>query len=217
MKTKFKFLSLLLCASLLLGSFSVLSFAEGETGGLIGDVDGDGSVTTLDARIILKMASSIIPEDLTAGDMNGDGIISIDDATQALIKASSVGGVVIPNKNGDNFLCDYSMEPNNEFLNLIISKYNVDRNSLVAIYSVPDSGTNYVLQFKKSKGVYVKSPDTLDKVYHIGAAPERKISYTSGSIFGVGDYNCEPGEGLIVFSLIKTQVMPQYPDYFTGV
>lgn len=213
---KFKILSLFLCVVIIFCSLTVNSFAEDGNSGVLGDVDGDGSVTTLDARIILKMASSIVPEDST-GDMNSDGIITIDDAKQALIKASNVGSVVIPDKNGDNLLCDYSMDPNNEFLNIIISKFGVDKDSLVAIYSVPDSGTNYVLEFKKTKGVYVKSPDKLEKVYHIGPAPEREISYTKGSLLGIGDYNCAAGEGALVFNLIKTKVMPMYPDYFTGV
>ncbi len=221
MKKKFKILSLFLCLVLTLSSFSIIAFAEGENGELIvGDIDRSGSVDTQDAREILKMASGIIEENLTLADMNGDGVISIEDAQQALIKASNIGGVVIPNKNGDNFLSD---DPNNEFIKLIASKYGIDTDALVAIYSVPDSGTNYVLQFKGKKEslfgktVYTKSPDNLERVYHIGIAPEREISYTGGSLLGIGDYNCAAGEGALVFNLVKTKVMPQYPDYFEGV
>ncbi len=215
MKKKFKFLSLFLCLVMLFCSLSVVAFAEGENGEpILGDVDGSGAVDTQDAREILKMASGIIATDISVADMNGDGIISVSDAQQALIKASNIGGVVIPNKNGDNFLSD---DPNNEFIKLIASKYNVDTKALVAIYSVPDSGTNYVLQFK-GKGLlnktYEKSPNNLYRVYHIGIAPERTISYTSGL---TGNYNCSAGEGALVFNLVKTKVMPQYPDYFEGV
>ncbi len=217
MKKKFKFLSLFLCLVILFCSLSTVAFAEGENGELVlGDVDRSGAVDTQDAREILKMASGIIEEDITVADMNGDGIISVEDATQALIKATNIGGVVIPNKNGDNYLSD---DPNNEFIKLIASTYNIDTKALVAIYSVPDSGTNYVLQFKASgilNKTYEKSPDNLYRVYHIGLAPERTISYTSGNLL-TGNYNCEGAEGMVVFNLVKTKVMPQYPDYFEGV
>lgn len=217
MKKKFKFLSLFLCSVILFSSLSIVAFAEGENGELIlGDVDRSGKVDTQDAREILKMASGIIEENITVADMNGDGIISVEDATQALVKATNIGGVVIPNKNGDNYLSD---DPNNEFIKLIASTYNIDTKALVAIYSVPDSGTNYVLQFKANgilNKTYEKSPDNLYRVYHIGLAPDRTISYTSGNLL-TGNYNCEGAEGMLVFNLVKTKVMPQYPDYFEGV
>lgn len=217
MKKKFKFVSLFLCSVILFSSISVVAFAEGENGELIlGDVDRSGKVDTQDAREILKMASGIIEENITVADMNGDGIISVEDATQALVKATNIGGVVIPNKNGDNYLSD---DPNNEFIKLIASTYNIDTKALVAIYSVPDSGTNYVLQFKAGgifNKTYEKSPDNLYRVYHIGLAPDRTISYTSGNLL-TGNYNCEGAEGMLVFNLVKTKVMPQYPDYFEGV
>lgn len=223
MKKMSKIIALLLSFAFLLSSISVTAFAEGEV--VLGDVDGNGAVDTQDAREILKMASGIIPEDLAVADMNSDGIISVDDALKALIKATNVdgegegegeGGIVIPDKNGDNYLTD---DPNNEFIDLIADTYNVDKKALVAIYSVPDSGTNYVLQFK-AKGLinktYEKSPDNLYRVYHIGIAPERTISYTSGNLIS-GNHNCTGAEGMLVFNLVQTKVMAQYPDYFEGV
>ena len=213
MRKMFKFSSLLLCLCLLFSTISITAFAEGEV--LKGDVDGNGAVETVDARIILQMASGIIESDATTADMNGDGVISLQDAIEALVAASNIGGAVIPDKNGENYLSD---DPNNEFIKLISSTYDVDKNALVAIYSVPDSGTNYVLQFKKSLvgNKYEKSPDNLYRVYHIGVAPQREISYTSGKLLS-GNHNCSGAEGMIVFNLVKTEVMPQYPSYFTGV
>ena len=212
MKKTSKLLSFLLCLVVFLSSLSVVAFAEGDV--LLGDVDGNGTVDTQDAREILKMASCIIPENLAIADMNGDGVVSVEDAIMALSKASNTGGVVIPDKNGDNYLSD---DPNNEFIDLIADTYNVDKKALVAIYSVPDSGTNYVLEFKSSgliNKTYKKSPDNLKRVYHIGLAPERTISYTGGL---TGNYNCSPAEGVLVFNLVKTKVMQQYPNYFEGV
>lgn len=55
-----------------------------------GDLDGDGKVTTVDARLILKIAAGqIAPTQTqkTLGDMNSDGIISVSDARDALYEA----------------------------------------------------------------------------------------------------------------------------------
>ena len=198
---------------MLFSTISITAFAEGEV--VKGDVDGHGAVDTADARIVLQMAAGIVEADLTVADMNDDGVVSVQDAIDTLYKASNIGGVVIPDKNGDNYLSD---DPNNEFIRLIASTYNVDKNALVAIYSVPDSGTNYVLQFKKSLfgSTIEKSPKNLYRVYHIGLAPERTISYTEGKLL-TGNHNCSGAEGMLVFNLVKTEVMPLYPTYFTGV
>ncbi len=228
MKKMYKISSVLLCIILLLSSFSITAFAEdGETEEptiLLGDMDLDGKVETTDARLILRVASGIeAPCDdyLIYGDMNSDGVVSVEDAVLALKKAveiqenESVGGVVIPDKNGDNYLTD---DPNNEFIQLISKTYNVDSAALVAIYSEPDSGTNYVLRFKKSilSSKYEKSVDNLYYVYHIGAAPERTISYTNGQLILGDHYNCTAAEGVMVYNLVQSMVMEQYPDYFSG-
>ncbi len=212
MKKLFKLSSLLMCVVVLLSSMCLGVFAEGEA--VLGDVDGSGKVDTQDARAILKMACGIDEVNIAVADMNGDGFVTVTDAIQALKTASSVAGVEIPDKNGDNYLSD---DPNNEFIKLVSQEYGVDSKALVAIYSVPDSGTNYVLQFKKNVLTYDKSPDGLVKVYHIGAAPEREISYTDGKSVGGDHYNCSAAEGVIVFSLVQSKVMPQYPTYFNGV
>ncbi len=212
MKKLFKLLSILMCVVFLLSSICLGVYAEGEI--VLGDVDGSGKVDTQDARAILKMACGITEADITVADMNGDGAVSVADAIQALKTASSIGGVVIPDKNGENYLSD---DPDNEFIKLISQEYGVDSKALVAIYSVPDSGTNYVLQFEKKLLSYDKSPDGLTKVYHIGVAPERTISYTDGKAVGGEHYNCSAAEGVVVFSLVQSKVMTQYPTYFEGV
>ncbi len=214
MKKSLKILSLILCVVLCFSCFSVFSFAQGDREVLLGDINGDGEVTTEDAQLALKMAADIIKDDLKA-DMNGDGIVSVTDAVKVLFEAVNIGGIVIPDKNGENFLSD---DPNNEFIKLIASTYNLNPKSLVAIYSEPDSGTNYVLEFNKVllSNEYNKSANGLKKVYHIGLAPERKISYTDGSLTEGEShhYNCTAAEGWLTFNLVKKDVMAQYPDYF---
>ncbi len=213
MKKLVKLLSLLICVAVILSSISVPSFADEI---FWGDINGNGKIDTQDAREILKMASGIIFADIMTADMNSDGAVNSDDVIEALKNATGLSSVEIPDKNGDNKLSD---SPDNEFVNLISETYGVDKSVLVAIYSVPDSGTNYVLQFKKGfLGLVDKrSPDDLVKVYHIGTLPERKISYTDGNLTGGDHYNCSAAEGYLVFNLVKTKVMPQYPTYFDGV
>lgn len=213
MKKIKKILSLLLSVFVLVGCLCVSSSAVDSV--ILGDIDGDGTVSTGDARMVLRMASGIEAEDLTLADVDGDGYVTVEDAIKTLYEATNIGGVIIPDKNGDNFLDD---KATNEFIKIIANKYNLDPASLVAIYSVPDSGTNYVLQFGNTGTAlnkkYEKSADNLVKVYHIGVAPKREISYTDGKLTGGEHYNCTASEGWMVFKLVKTEVMAQYPTYF---
>lgn len=51
---------------------------------ILGDSDGDGSVTVIDATKIQKLRASIITENeinLIAADADGDGVVSVIDAT----------------------------------------------------------------------------------------------------------------------------------------
>ena len=114
---------------------------------------------------------------------------------------------------GNNILSDNC---ENEFIKLISETYNIDSDLLVAVYSTPDNGDNFVLQFNGTKddnGNYVKSPATLEKVYQIDKARTVKIATGKKS----GNVGVSYGEGMLCFNMIKTVVMEQYPDYFTGL
>lgn len=116
-------------------------------------------------------------------------------------------------KNGDNILSDHH---NNKYIKLVSGKYGVDKELLVAIYSEPDTGNNFVLEFSGKRdedGNVVKSPDTLTKVYLIDK--NQKISVATGKT--TGNVGVSYAEGTLCFNMIKTIVMPQYPEYFTGV
>ncbi len=116
-------------------------------------------------------------------------------------------------KNGENRLSDHYDNP---FIKLVAAEYEIDTDLLVAIYSVPDTGTNFVLEFDgttDSNGNYVKSPDTLKRVYQIDL--ERNISVATSD--GVGNVGVSYAEGIFCFNMVKTLVMEQYPDYFTGI
>lgn len=115
--------------------------------------------------------------------------------------------------NGENKLSDHY---DNQYIKLVNEKYGVDEELLVAIYSVPDTGTNFVLEFsgkKNLKGEYVKSPDTLVKVYQIDAAKNIKVATGKPT----GNEGVSYAESVMTVAMIKTIVMEQYPDYFTGL
>ncbi len=116
-------------------------------------------------------------------------------------------------KTGENQLSDHH---NNKYIKLVSDKYKVDKGLLVAIYSEPDTGNNFVLEFsgkKNEEGNVIKSPDTLVKVYSIDK--KQNICVATGKT--TGNIGVSYGEGMLCFNMIKTIVMPQYPEYFTGV
>lgn len=116
-------------------------------------------------------------------------------------------------KNGDNVLSDHH---NNKFIKLVSEKYGTDKELLVAIYSEPDTGNNLVLEFSGKRdedGNVIKSPDTLTKVYSIDK--NKKISVATGKT--TGNIGVSYAEGTLAFNMVKTIVMPQYPEYFSGV
>ena len=116
-------------------------------------------------------------------------------------------------KNGDNVLSDHH---NNKYIKLVSEKFGIKKELLVAIYSVPDTGNNFVLEFsgKRDKdGNVIKSPDTLTRVYQIDK--NKNITVATGKV--KGNIGVSYAEGTLCFNMIKTIVMPQYPEYFTGV
>ncbi len=115
--------------------------------------------------------------------------------------------------NGENYLSDHY---SNEFIQLIERKYGVDTDLLVAIYSVPDTGTNFVLQFNgktNRKGEVIKSPDTLEKVYQIDS--DKNIKIATGT--NKGNVGVSYPESVMSFNMVKKIVMSQYPDYFSDL
>lgn len=176
-----------------------------------GDINGDGEVKVADARIVLSMAAHITEPDVQKADMNSDGIVSLEDARAVL--AISVDLVELPEKTGENLISD---DPENEFIKLISETYKIDSKALVAIYAVPDLGNNFVLEFGKKSAFsseYSRSTKDLKKVYQIDL--ERNINIATST--GIGCVGCSMGESILIFNLVKTVMMPEFPDYFTDI
>lgn len=138
-------------------------------------------------------------------------------ATQAPVTETTepftINGLEPFTKSGDNIISD---SPDNEFIKIVADKYSVDPALLVAIYAVPDKGNNFVLEFngtKDSDGKIIRSPDTLYRVHLVDL--KRNISTTTGKVRG--NIGVSFAEGILTFETVKGIIMPQHPDYFTGV
>lgn len=199
-----KIISLCLTIIIALCYLSLCVFAE-ETTVVLGDMDGDGEVKIADARIVLSMAAGITEPDVSKADMDSDGIVSLSDARAVL--AISIDLFELPEKTGDNLISD---DPDNEYIKLISTKYKINPDALVAIYAVPDKGNNFVLEFKKTSSGYSRSPDDLKTIYQIDS--EKNINIATKT--GIGCVGCTASESILMFSLVKKVIMPEFPDYF---
>ncbi len=85
-----KFLSVLLCAALLFSCAAIGTAAEGDI--KYGDIDGQGGVSSADARLALRYSVGLeqfTDDQVLAADVNGDGVVNASDAR--LILRGSVG------------------------------------------------------------------------------------------------------------------------------
>lgn len=178
---------------------SVTGTGNNQIGELPGGANGDETSGDVSANVQVNQGSVNVNQD------NTSPIATTENDAVAYYEQLS--------KNGDNILSDHY---ENEFIKLISTNYNVDSDLLVAIYSEPDTGNNFVLQFngtRDSGGNIVKSPDTLEKVYQIDI--DRNVKVATGT--QSGNVGVSYAEGIFCFNMVKTLVMEQYPDYFTGL
>ncbi len=178
---------------------SVTETGNNQIGELLGGANGDETSGDVSANVQVNQGSVNVNQD------NTSPIATTENDAVAYYEQLS--------KNGDNILSDHY---ENEFIKLISTNYNVDSDLLVAIYSEPDTGNNFVLQFngtRDSGGNIVKSPDTLEKVYQIDI--DRNVKVATGT--QSGNVGVSYAEGIFCFNMVKSLVMEQYPDYFTGL
>ncbi len=159
---------------------------------------------------------NVVTGDNTRPEMPGVSNSNQNDNKVTTVKATKNQAVEYYEKlspNGENVLSDHF---ENRYIKQISHDYSVDSDLLVAIYSEPDTGNNFVLEFngsRDSSGNIIKSPDTLSKVYQIDKNGGVKVATGKES----GNVGVSYAEGLFCISMIKTVVMEQYPDYFTGL
>lgn len=174
-------------------------------------------------------ASEEVPNSENAGDTDvvltqnsfDDGFVDVEEnagdehiqTTEETTEYNPLEAYETLSKNGENQLSDHH---DNKFIKLVAEKYGVDKELLVAIYSEPNTGNNFVLEFsgkRNDDGNVIKSPETLVKVYSIDK--KNNICVATGKT--TGNVGVSYAEGMLCFSMIKAVVMPQYPEYFSGV
>ncbi len=139
------FMSLLIC------SMSVSAFAAGanipaETAVMMGDFNGDGRVSAVDARAVLRMAAKIDSDDgveIASVDADNDGKISVADARLILRVAASLS----------SFTYGFDGQGNSNAVSLI-------QNGTFFV-SAEVEGMN-VIMAKSGKSVYISSDDLGD-------------------------------------------------------
>lgn len=90
-------------------------------------------------------------------------------------------GITMPEKNG-TMLVDVSAS--NKFIEIVVSERSIDFELLAAVYSVPDSGQNYVFEFYDGDG---REAEDIRRVYLID---------TKGKITGVAAVNTSEKENV---------------------
>lgn len=93
MKNTKKIIAVVLALFAVLTALTIPAFASSPHGG---DIDGDGAVTTADARYALRHAVSLmylVGDSFLAGDVDGDGSITASDARLILRKAVGLDNV----------------------------------------------------------------------------------------------------------------------------
>lgn len=181
-------------------------------------------ITTTEKTTLINWDETVSATDVVPQNPNGDNVnkgdnvqagdvVTTPPTTKKSDKYDPIAEYEKLTKNGDNILSDHH---NNKYIKLVAEKFGADKELLVAIYSEPDNGNNFVLEFSGKRdedGNVIKSPDTLSKVYAIDK--NKNISVATGKT--TGNINVSYAEGTLCFNMIKTIVMPQYPEYFSGV
>lgn len=203
-----RIIAVVLCVSLFTLHLFVFAYGVNENVKL-GDIDNDGVLTLEDARLVLRMSAEIDEPDTALADFDKDGTVTANDARNILLV--SLGILPDVSKNGDNIV---TTDPDNKYICLVNEQFGVDKKALVAVYTEPESDSNYVLEFKKKSLIsseYSRKPDDLKTVYYIPLKGE--IAKTNGNLI-TGNVNCTGVEGVYVFTLMKKLIIPQNPDIF---
>lgn len=118
--------------------------------------------------------------------------------------------ITLPSANGE---MHFSQSASNKFIAIVNASREIDASLLVSVYSLPDTGQNYVLEFNGSTdgaGRLVRTADTLRRVYLID---------TSGAIKYVAAASSDETENVSSVEnwfcmevIMKQMIMPEIAD-----
>ena len=104
----------------------------------------------------------------------------------------------------------FSDDSSNRYIEAVSSKYGVDANNLVALYTVPENDSNIVLEFdgtKKDDGTLSRNKDTLIAIYSIDKSLNSKRASENSSL---NEYSY--GEMKVMFISVTTYIMPEFEE-----
>lgn len=104
----------------------------------------------------------------------------------------------------------FSDDPDNRYISAVSSKYGVDSQYLVALYTVPENDSNIVLQFDGTKnpdGTLIRNKDTLIAIYTIDRSLNSKRASEDSSL---NEYSY--GEMKVMFFSTTTYIMGEFDE-----
>lgn len=155
-------------------------------------------------------ASEIIITDAiseTAKPIIPDTVPAPSDIPDTTASTTSVQTTKTLEKTGEMAFSD---DADNRYIAAIASKYGVNAESLVALYTVPENDSNIVLQFdgtKNDDGSLVRNKDTLIAIYSIDKALNSKRASEDSSL---NEYSY--GEMKVMFFSTTTYIMPEFKE-----
>ncbi len=104
----------------------------------------------------------------------------------------------------------FSDDADNAFVKAVADKYGADTSLLAAIYYVPPSDSNVVLQFNGSKdngGKLIRNGSTLKYIYTLDASHSVKKRASENPLENEG---CGTGESIQMFFTVKKWLIPKF-------
>ena len=114
-------------------------------------------------------------------------------------------------RTGESVFTD---DKNNKYLSAVAKKYNLDADTLVAIYTIPDANGNIVLEFDGSKdenGKPVRNEKTLVAIYSIDKEFNSKRASEDSSLNEYSDIEMKT-----MFFTVNKYLIPKFENELNG-
>lgn len=114
-------------------------------------------------------------------------------------------------KTGDSVFTD---DKNNKYLSAVAKKYNIDTDNLAAIYTIPDTNGNIVLEFDGSKdenGKRIRNESTLIAIYSIGKDLNSKRASENASLNEYSEIEMKT-----MFFTVNKYLIPKFENELKG-
>ncbi len=149
------------------------------------------------------------------GEALTEAITEVVSDTAPIMEPDTVPSAVAPQESttmGKTGEMAFSDDPNNRYISAVATKYGLDSNKLVALYTVPENDSNIVLEFdgsKDSNGKLIRTDKTLVAIYSIDMALNSKCASKDTK---KNEYPY--GEMMVMFMTTTKYIMPEFEGQF---